>query len=107
MVQIYTRQLGAIGLADGSSTTIYQNLSTTPVVLRDLVVANPNASTPNVNIWIAQTGFAFYLYLAWPMTGTSTSHLELRQVIVPGAALVGLASLAGVTVLATGYVFPT
>lgn len=100
----YTVRVAAASVPPNTTVTLWTAPETDTWVLRDLIVANTATVASTVSLGIRPgSGPAYWLYVRSALSGQTTEHLDLRQVVLPGEKLELTAGAASLSVLLTGY----
>lgn len=101
----YTRRLGAVRLESLSVAAMFTAPGSYVTILRDLVICNFTSAAVDTFLSVKPvSGSAYYLLALKGMAAGTTSHLDLRQEMLPGEILqFQLAAGTGATCMATGY----
>lgn len=98
----YTRLLGSVSGAGTDSLELFTAPAGYVTILRDILFNNADSVTVTLNFYrTAGEGTRRLMYQ--PVAGTTTLHVELRQVIPPGCTVFCNAGGAGWSMSLTGY----
>lgn len=102
---VYTTQIAAAVLPAGLAQTLFTTPNEGVWVVRDLLLTFDGAGTNGVSLFVQDGPRSFYLYLSDDLTPGETRHVDLRQVLRPGARLTGVSQAGNTYVAITGYSF--
>jgi hypothetical protein len=106
MTTIYTRRLALRRVNATGAVELYTNTSTEDEVIRNASMANLDALTVALHLYVVHGSDSAYLILNTAVPSNTVLAYEGRCVLQPGDTLWAFSTAAAWTVQVTGYVFP-